>query len=87
MPQPGGIPVQIHTDPATYIPGGMTVMPNVTGMNAAQALEFLRDATYIPHWFGGEGELSEYEIYRQYPAAGTETEQGMHVMMRVRRRN
>ncbi|MCL2202706.1 MAG: penicillin-binding transpeptidase domain-containing protein [Defluviitaleaceae bacterium] len=88
MPQayPQGIPVQIHTDPTTYTEGGMTFMPNVTGLNAAQALELIRDAAFVPAWFGGTGELNEYEVYRQYPAAGTEVEQGMSAMLRVRRR-
>jgi stage V sporulation protein D (sporulation-specific penicillin-binding protein) len=87
MPQPNSVPVQLLTDPATYAEGSMTVMPNVTGLNASQALEFIRDAMLIPTWFGGTGELGEYDVYRQYPAAGTEVEQGMTTILRVRRRN
>jgi stage V sporulation protein D (sporulation-specific penicillin-binding protein) len=86
-PQPGSIPVQLHTHPSTYIPGGMAVMPNVVGLTATQALDFVRDATFVPHWWGGTGELANYEVYRQYPAPGTEAEQGMDVMLRVRVRN
>jgi hypothetical protein len=86
MPQPRGIPVQIHTDPATYIEGAMTVMPNVVGLNAEQAHEFIRDAMLMPVMFGGVGARTDYEVYRQYPAAGTEVEQNMQVMLRVQRR-
>ena len=85
QPSPVGIPVQIHTDPTTYLPGQMTVMPNLIGLNAAQANDFARDAAFLPVWFGGSDVLAEYEVYRQYPAPGTETEQGMQVLLRARR--
>ncbi|MCL2189517.1 MAG: penicillin-binding transpeptidase domain-containing protein [Defluviitaleaceae bacterium] len=86
QPHPAGIPVQIFTDPATYIEGRMTVMPHVEGLNAEQAHNFIRDAMLQPVMFGGEGARDEYEVYRQFPAAGAELEQGMHVMLRVRPR-
>jgi stage V sporulation protein D (sporulation-specific penicillin-binding protein) len=87
IPQPGSIPVQIHTDRATAIPGGMTVMPYVVGLNAVDAFNHVRDALFVPQWFGAEGALTDYEVYRQYPAAGTEAEQGMEIILRVRRIN
>jgi len=86
MPQPHSIPVQLQTDPTTAITGGMTFMPYVVGMNAAQAHEFVRDAVLIPVLFGGEGERINYEVYQQFPMAGTEIEQHMSVILRVRRR-
>jgi beta-lactam-binding protein with PASTA domain len=86
MPNPHGIPVHLHTDPATRIAGGMTFMPNVVGLNASQALEFVRDAVLVPAWFGGEGELGGYDVYQQFPVAGTELEQGVSVMLRVKGR-
>jgi stage V sporulation protein D (sporulation-specific penicillin-binding protein) len=86
MPQPHGIPVQLHTDPLTYMEGGMTVMPNIEGLNAEQAHAFIRDAALIPVHFGGTGNREDYTVYRQYPAAGTEIPQNMQVMIRVRRR-
>ncbi|MCL2602888.1 MAG: penicillin-binding transpeptidase domain-containing protein [Defluviitaleaceae bacterium] len=86
MPQPNSIPVQLHTDPTTRAEGGMTFMPNVVDLNAEQAHEFVRDALLMPILFGGEGERANYEVYRQFPAPGTEVPQGMQVMLRVRRR-
>jgi stage V sporulation protein D (sporulation-specific penicillin-binding protein) len=86
IPQANSIPVQLYTDSATRIPEGMTFMPNVTGLPATQAMDFIRDAALIPVWSGGDGELAHYEVYRQYPSAGTETVQGMQVLLRMRRR-
>ncbi|MCL2364661.1 MAG: penicillin-binding protein 2 [Defluviitaleaceae bacterium] len=85
-PLPWTIPVQIHTDPATAIPGGMTVMPDVVGLYGDIASQFVRDATFIPMWFGGTTELANYVVYRQYPAPGTVVEQGIQTILRMRRR-
>ncbi|MCL2499660.1 MAG: penicillin-binding transpeptidase domain-containing protein [Defluviitaleaceae bacterium] len=84
LPQPNSIPVHLHTDPTTRVEGAMTFMPNVEGLNAEQAHEFIRDNLLIPIPFGGEGERANNEVYKQYPAAGTEVPQGMQVMIRVR---
>jgi stage V sporulation protein D (sporulation-specific penicillin-binding protein) len=86
MPQPNSIPVQLHTDPATRTEGGMTFMPNVVGQTADQAQNFVNDMLLVPVLFGGVGARTDYEVYRQFPAAGTEVPQGMQVMLRVRRR-
>jgi len=84
-PQPWTIPIQIHTDPNTYLAGGMSVMPDVVGMDAALAIQFVRDATFIPRLFGGTGAVVNYIVYRQYPAGGTVLEQGTETILRMRR--
>jgi stage V sporulation protein D (sporulation-specific penicillin-binding protein) len=85
LPQPGGIPVQIHTDPLTYVYGSMSTIPHLVGLSATQANAFAIDARFVPVWFGGDGALTDYEVTHQYPAAGTIAEQGMKIMLRVRR--